>query len=331
MERALAQPYQRFWGDLHSHCAISYGHGSLERALQLARQQLDFASITGHAFWPDMPTDRARYGPLIDYHRAGFAKLQRNWPDVQRTCTTAIEENRFLPFLGYEWHSLASGDHHVLYRGTHGPLIDGETLAALRRNLLAQDRPFLLVPHHTGYPRGVRGINWDDYRPEQAPLVEVYSLHGCAESDEAPYPMLHTMGPRDHDGTAQAGLARGQRFGFVASTDHHAGYPGSYGDGRLAVYATALTYEALWEAFLARRTYAVAGDKIAARFAVNGVLLGGETQGSRREIAIEAIGADFWDGIEVVKNGRVWRRWAPLPGSTTPEPGKPLRAKVRIE
>ena len=67
--------YQLFWGDIHNHCGISYGHGSLERALTLARQQLDFASVTGHAFWPDIPTDRETFGAIIDYHQAGFAKL----------------------------------------------------------------------------------------------------------------------------------------------------------------------------------------------------------------------------------------------------------------
>ena len=43
-----------YWGDLHSHCAISYGEGDLENAIKRASQQLDFCSVTGHAFWPDI-------------------------------------------------------------------------------------------------------------------------------------------------------------------------------------------------------------------------------------------------------------------------------------
>lgn len=34
----------------------------------------------------------------------------------------------------------------------------------------------------------------------------------------------------------------------VASTDHHAGFPGSYGDGLAAVMAEERTRESLWEA-----------------------------------------------------------------------------------
>jgi len=118
---------------------------------------------------------------------------------------------------------MAHGDHHVLYRAA-GQLIGGATVDDLRANLERQGTPFLLVPHHIGYPQGVRGTNWDTYRPERSPIVELYSLHGCSESDEAPYPMLHTMGPRDSRSTALAGLERGHRFGFVASTDQHSGY-----------------------------------------------------------------------------------------------------------
>ena len=73
-----------YWGDLHSHCSISYGHGTAEQALMRAAGQLDFCSITGHAFWPDMPTDRNVYGEIIDYHHEGFATLSKNWSELLR-------------------------------------------------------------------------------------------------------------------------------------------------------------------------------------------------------------------------------------------------------
>ena len=82
--------YRLFWGDLHSHCSISYGHGTVEQALARARQQLDFCSVTGHAFWPDMPTDRAQYtlmcnergGTVDDCRRAGKERPEPEEPKV---------------------------------------------------------------------------------------------------------------------------------------------------------------------------------------------------------------------------------------------------------
>jgi hypothetical protein len=320
-----------YFGDLHNHCAISYGHGSLERALTLARQQLDFVSVTGHAFWPDMPTDRTRHGRTIDTHLMGFERLHSGWDRVLATEASVSAEGEFIVYPGYEWHSMAHGDHHVVYRDIGGTLIGGETLADLRASLDRQGHPFILVPHHIGYARGVRGTNWDTYVQEQSPLVEIYSLHGCSESDEAPYPMLHTMGPRDSRSTVREGLERGHRFGFVASTDQHSGYPGSYGEGRLAVHAESLTREAIWKALLARRTYAVTGDKIEAEFSLNGERYGGETSGAQREISFSAAGCDFWDHAELIKNGRVWRRWAPVPSHRPLPPRKATRLKLRIE
>ena len=32
------------WGDLHNHCGITYGFGSLQNALKIARSHLDFRS-----------------------------------------------------------------------------------------------------------------------------------------------------------------------------------------------------------------------------------------------------------------------------------------------
>ncbi|MGD8967542.1 MAG: hypothetical protein PVI07_08540 [Anaerolineae bacterium] len=58
-----------YYGDLHNHCDISYGHGTLEDAFLNARVQLDFCSVTGYALWPDIPEpdDSIRY--IIDSHK----------------------------------------------------------------------------------------------------------------------------------------------------------------------------------------------------------------------------------------------------------------------
>ena len=45
-----------FYGDIHSHChQVGYGYGSVDEAYRNARSQLDFASVTAHAHWPDLP------------------------------------------------------------------------------------------------------------------------------------------------------------------------------------------------------------------------------------------------------------------------------------
>ena len=72
-----------YWGDLHNHCGITYGLGSLENALEVARSHLDFVSVTPHAFWPDMPPRTPDTDFLVDFHERGFAKIADNWDAVK--------------------------------------------------------------------------------------------------------------------------------------------------------------------------------------------------------------------------------------------------------
>ena len=96
--------YHLFYGDIHSHCGISYGHGPLADALANAREQLDFCSITGHAHWPDMPDPTPRTQHINDFHEAGFARLKRIWPEALETLRRESREGELVLFPGFEVH-----------------------------------------------------------------------------------------------------------------------------------------------------------------------------------------------------------------------------------
>jgi hypothetical protein len=70
----------RYWGDLHNHCNITYGHGDMRDAFEAAKQQLDFVSVTPHAMWPDIPGKRRsspELGDKLSYFR--FQEVARWW------------------------------------------------------------------------------------------------------------------------------------------------------------------------------------------------------------------------------------------------------------
>ena len=90
-----------WYGDLHNHCALSYGHGSLKQALTRAARQLDFVSITGHAYWPDMPVEDPRVAHIVDFHVKGFARLDTLWPGHFETLR-ARDTAGLTIFPGYE-------------------------------------------------------------------------------------------------------------------------------------------------------------------------------------------------------------------------------------
>lgn len=90
------------------------------------------------------------------------------------------------------------------------------------------------------------------------------------------FPYYHDMGPLDSRNTAFSGLRQGKRFGFVGSTDHHAGFPGSFGDGKVAVLARANTREDIFDALKRRNCYAVTGSRIRCSFSLNDAIMGEE-------------------------------------------------------
>lgn len=295
-------------GDIHNHCGISYGHGSIEDAFANAQLQLDFASVPGHAWWHDMPREAPELADVVAFHEKGFARLAECWGHVQDVTAAAHEDGRFVSMLSFEWHSSMYGDHCVYYKGAYGDLIRADSLEQLRvemRRRKAKGVEMMALPHHIGYRQGRRGANWSTYTAEFSPVVEMMSMHGCGESDGGPRPYLHTMGPRCWQSSAVHGLSLGHRFGLIGSTDHHSAHPGSFGHGRVAVWAPELTRDGIWTAFWQRRVYALTGDPIVVGFSVNGSPMGSVVKASNvRRIQATVRGQAPLDTVEVVRDGK---------------------------
>ena len=107
-------PLCAYVGDIHNHSGISYGYGTIYNAIAFARSQLDFFSVTGHFAWPDMESKGMNIpDDVLAYHRKGFEKLRKNWPEVKKAMAAA-EGKDFVPFLSYEYHSFFYGDYTIL-------------------------------------------------------------------------------------------------------------------------------------------------------------------------------------------------------------------------
>lgn len=308
------QGLQMLVGDLHNHCAVGYGYGTVEDAYTNAKLQLDFASVTAHAHWPDLPVDQPPLAGVVDYHRRGFERAAEGWQHLLEVTEAFNRDGAFVTFPSFEWHSLRYADHNVYLNRAEGEIIRGSDLAEMRAELRrgrARGIETFLIPHHIGYRSGYRGIVWSEFDPEFSPVVEIASMHGVSESDEAPYPYLHSMGPRNGKSTMQYGLAQGHVFGVIGSTDHHSAHPGAYGFGRAAVWAREFTRRGIWDAIAARRTYALTGDRIELAFAINNMPMGSVLKAAReRNIEVEVDGGAALDYVEVLYNNLPIERWS---------------------
>ncbi len=315
-----------YFGDLHNHCNISYGFGDIGNALQTAMEHLDFCAVTGHAHWPDIFKRNEDTGFIIDYHREGFEKLKTDWDKVKKAVANANQDGKFVTFQSYEMHSSKFGDHHFVSPDDSLQLNPGDSPEDV---IKSHSERVVAIPHHIAYTPGYRGIDWKNFNEEISPIVEVYSKHGCGVSYDSTGEYLHTMGPRDSRNTAYEGLRMGKIFGFSASTDHHAGYPGSYGDGIIAILSDELTRKSLWEAIVRRRVYALTGDRIRCNFTVNGNPMGSKIPADEKtdiNLTVEAV--DFIEKAVIYKNLKpikmIYKEDFPVSGNSG-------RYKIRIE
>ncbi|MHC4399200.1 MAG: PHP domain-containing protein [Planctomycetota bacterium] len=329
---AAASPEQRdaateglFWGDLHTHTALSDGNGPPEDHFDIAAGHLDFWAMTDHAY------DDAVFS--LDYREHGPRRrlLNEAWEDVQKLCRAYEAPGRFVPVLGYEWTNFRYGHHNVYYLDYDQPIRMPPTLPELYASLDGVDA--LVIPHHPGYPVGVCGKDWSFHDERLSPFAEVYSLHGSSETPEGVRPLLTTgswMGPGSTLGCVQAGLARGHKFGIIASSDSHGDHPGAYDLGLVAAYARQLSRRSLWEAFRSRRVYAVTGDRIALDFSIDGCPMGGVVRGGKkRALCVSAVAWDQIDRVEILKNNEVLHAFSEPRGN--PQPVDQPRVRFFVE
>lgn len=321
-----------YWGDLHNHCNITYGHGDMRDAFEAATEQLDFVSVTPHAMWPDIDllNSEPRLKWVIGYHTDAFKRLRQGGYDKYSAMTREYDRpGKFLTFIGYEAHSMIYGDHVALHKSLDAPLVDCSSIEDWKEKFKGQD--VFVTPHHMGYQTGYRGYNWKYFTEGvQTPFVEMYSRHGLAEGDMGDYPYLHDMGPRNWEGSILYGLKQGHKFGLIGSTDQHSGYPGSYGDGRVGVLANDLSRDAVWDALKSRHCCCATGDNIAVDFRINDALMGEVTSGGNRRIYVNVKAQSCIDYVDIIKNGRLIAR---LNGPHIPvyETKDLIRCKIKME
>ncbi len=294
-----------YWGDLHCHTNLSYGRGTMERAFEIARTHLDFCSVTGHAFWPDMPEDLREYDGAITMHLGGFAKCRKYWKKYL-ALTEQCNDEDLVTFPSYEWHSDLYGDYNVYAKSSPLELLEVKNVREFEKYLDAED--CVIAPHHIGYTGNNRGLDWRVFEESKCKaFVEVYSNHGCAMSDSAPFDYYHTMGPRDSKRTVDYGLKQGCKFGFIGSTDSHDGFPGHYSHGRVGVLSDGKTRELIWDAMINRRTVAVTGAKIKVNFTLNEADIGSEieSKGGKLDIVYSLQGNQPFRLVELNQAGSI--------------------------
>ncbi len=335
--------YNVYWGETHdNNIGRAPETGPPEDTLAAAASHLDFYAAGyytchsdafegagGHVF----QSEKAARIILEDWKTQD--RLDDEWARVKAAVEEANEPGRFVTFPGYEWHGDGSGgDHNVSSPDGDLPIFHVDTLPDLYDAIRKWGKPTVAIPHHVAYQPGIRGRDWSVFDEELSPYAEIYSIHGCSETDEEWVGLRRNphMGPGHGGGTYQDALDRGLHIGAICSNDNWGPLPGRYNWGIMACLAKELTRESIWEAMRARRVYGVTGDRIELDFKVGDAMMGEVTTASgAREIAVSVKGLDAIDRIEILRGDRVIATHCHQGTWDAPPAGSPARFMLRIE
>ena len=304
--RADGKTYSLLLGDCHRHTDVR-GHSEVDGSIEdtyryaLDAAQMDFVGPSDHnevtgGDWPDS---------LRDYQ----------WWYAQKLADVYTHAPKFWGLYTYE-HSMnrPAGHRNVLYLRRGGPLrpIDrGNGRASsdnappvlwewLRDNVLVQPGQKTVVVPHTFAAGPLADWNWAP-SPVDC-LLEIYQgARGSYERWRAPEGEKRGRTQVDDPGHfALDALNKGHRYGFVSFSDHRSTH-----NSWAAVWVDQPTREALFDAMLARRTFA-ASDEIVVRAAAGGHMVGEEFAASTKsppKIVIDVDAPDEILRVDVVKNG----------------------------
>ncbi|MFP4028171.1 MAG: CehA/McbA family metallohydrolase [Candidatus Brocadiia bacterium] len=275
---------QVYFGEIHSHTEISDGTGTPEDNYRWGRdvEGLDFAALADH--FED--------GQSYNY------TLEDKWQITRDVTRQFHDPGRFVTLLGYEIGTLEQ-HRNVYFRDDEGRMIvegpDGERVSMDNVYQKLEGTDYILIPHAPKF----HGINWNrPHRPDRQRLVEICSHWGISEK-----------GGSGHHKSVRHALDMGYQFGFTGGTDNHNAEPGNPDLGGITgIFARGLTREAVFDALMARHTFATSGPRMALRFDCGKAMMGDEIGlpgGTRPRFTGRALTCDVIARLEIIRNGKI--------------------------
>ncbi len=281
--------YETYFGFLHAHSHFSLDatqSGSLDEAYTMARDEggLDFFGVTDHAefliIWP----------------------WERKWKRTLAAADAFDEPGRFVAFAGFEWSNPLLGHMSVLNTQDFTHTLKTFRVKAMYDWIAARPEAFVQFNHPGDYDfLGLEFRHFKPYPRVAAQVVGIETWNTNYGLDEYFYKGSWNSDTSFLDVANQ----KGWRIGALGAQDNHRRDWGILNDFRTGVLATALTREAVIEAFRARRFYATEDSDLVLDFRCDGFPMGATVAGASREFTVSAEdrGGDIFSHVRLHRNG----------------------------
>lgn len=250
-----APEYKPFVGEMHGHTVLSDGHVDIDTYFKNLRDvaKLDFAALSDH--------DHGGVGTPALWEGGKESK----WELIKSKVREYREDGKFTTILAYERDSYPFFNNLVLYfRDDDADMVLDERMGEFTEEgyrRVMNDPDIIAVPHDTyAFTSGGDFIKLDtDLIP---PFMEIISRGDAAEYMGNPAFCAKSC---CEGGFFQDALRKCARIGCIGGGDDHYGRGGTVADdlgypemypGVTGVWATENTHEAIFDALVAKRTYA---------------------------------------------------------------------------
>ncbi|CAG7650772.1 hypothetical protein PAESOLCIP111_06172 [Paenibacillus solanacearum] len=276
------EPYNMFYGQLHSHTSYSDGVQTPNDAYLWARDKghADFFAVTDHSHYFDNVNDWAN---------------STEWTDLKQKADYYYNENKYVSIAGYEmtWHNPTGRWGHMNVFNTDW----FEYKENLKMNMpafldkLNQSPAGFAQFNHPMLTEWDNTKKWDYWTPERDNQVALIEIND----------------PKEQYDTYIHALDKGWHVAPTNNGDNHSANWITRDNNRTVILAPRLNRDALFDAIRARRTYASWGDSdIRINYRINGKDMGSRLTGQSSlavKVDVYNQNADNISKISVIANG----------------------------
>jgi hypothetical protein len=302
-----AQPvidgFNVYYGDLHNHCNVSDGQGTIDNAYSYAKNvsQLDFFGLSDHA-------------NLIS---------ASEWTQIKNTANSYNQDGVFAAFYGFEWTTYLSYGHVTVvntddYCSNNSPTNNFSGLLnwVNARNCLAffnhpgwEFYTYNEFDHFTDTPSS-RFVGMELWNTQDG-FSKYYYNDGYYSGD-------------GNKGYYDEALMRHWKIGAAGGDDNHTANWGNLTPWRTGVLATTKTRSEIFNAYQARRIFSTLDKTLILSFKVNGFMMGSTILGGSWNAVINAFDQEneLFTQVDLVKNGSVI--YTTIPNSIHPVIVRPV-------
>ncbi len=301
--RLVSGRYILLWGDIHGHCGLSDGEGTIEEYFAFAKEvaKLDFASHTPHDWNPGLE-----------------ALTKKSWEYQLEVADEFNISDEFVTIPGYEWSSKDRrfGHRVVYFKESSAGFVswkDAPEPKMLRERLEENGVKYLISIAHPSEPKYPSDFADVDDKIER--IVEIYGTAGCFESPSCKYARQDERLTVSNFVFTQ--LQVGMYFGLIGTSDSHTGHIGydtgnypAFRGGLTGVWVEEFSREGVFDALYSRRTIASTGERICVEFRIGDSWLGSKVNYEEGlKGYLKCMGTNRLRCVDVLKNCEVWKRW----------------------